>query len=210
MATKPLYTCGTCGLHFTRRFNAKRHNNNLHANKADIVTFSEYVVGRTSGKYPPDNPSFYRIKNSNASKRNVVHHYENDNNTHFNHQKHILEFTKTNPTHMPNSKDNSPGARNQFDVERYVILNNLLQSFDSATQSRKKQELEELIDEIGGMLSDFRPPEQVQAVVSGFKRRLDTTTDCTDLHTELNNYRTTLIDQVLGRPARSNIHTNKS
>jgi hypothetical protein len=111
---------------------------------------------------------------------------------------------------MPNSRDNTPGAHNQFDVERYVILNNLLQSFDSATQSRKKQELEELIDEIGGMLSDFRPPEQVQAVVSGFKRRLDTTTDYTALHTELDNYRTTLIDQVLGGPARSNIHTNKS
>jgi hypothetical protein len=157
-----------------------------------------------------DNPSFYKFKNSNASKRNVVHQYENDNNTHFNQQKHILEFTKTNPMPMPNSRDNTPGAHNQFDVERYVILNNLLQSFDSATQSRKKQELEELIDEIGGMLSDFRPPEQVQAVVSGFKRRLDTTTDYTALHTELDNYRTTLIDQVLGGPARSNIHTNKS
>ena len=204
MATKPLYTCGTCGLHFTRRINAKRHNKN--DNKADIVTFSEYVVGRTSGKYPPDNPSFYRIKNRNPSKRNIVHQYENDNNIYYNQQKYVLDSTKTNP--MPNSRDNTPGARNQFDVERYVILNNILQSFDSATQSRKKQELEELIDEIGGMLSDFRPPEQVQAVVSGFKRRLDTTTDYTALHTELDNYRTTLIDQVLGRPARIFILTN--
>ena len=139
MTTKPLYACGTCGLHFTRRFNAKRHNKNLHDNKADIVTFSEYVVGRTSGKYTPDNPSFYRIKNSNASKRNIVHQYENDNNTHFNQQKHILDSTKTNPVPMPNSRDNMPSAGNQFDVERYVILNNLLQSFDSATQSRKNK-----------------------------------------------------------------------
>jgi hypothetical protein len=64
----------------------------------------------------------------------------------------------------------------------------------------EKKELEELINEIGGMLSDFLPPQQVHAVVSGFKRRLDTTTDYTALHTELDNYRTTLIDQALGRP----------
>jgi hypothetical protein len=207
LTTKPLYACGACGLHFTRKFNAERHNKNLHDNKADIVTFSEYVVGRTSGKYPPGNPS-QRIKNSNASKRNIVHQYENDNNTHYIQQKHVSDSTKSNP--MRNSGDNMLSGRNQVDIERYVILNNLLQTFDRARQSRKKRELEGLINEIGAMLSDFFPPQQVQAVIHGFKRRLDTATDYTVLHSELDNYRTTLIDQALGRPVRSNIHTNKS
>jgi hypothetical protein len=111
---------------------------------------------------------------------------------------------------MRNSTYNMLSGRNQFDIERYVIFNNLLQNFDRARESRKKEEIEELINEIGRMLSDFCPPEKVQAIVTEFKCRLDTTTDYTGLHTELDNYRTTLIDQALGRPARPNIHTTKS
>jgi hypothetical protein len=206
LATKPLYACGTCGLHFTRRFNAERHNKTLHDNKADIVTFSEYMGGRTSGKYPPGNPMSCRIKNSYASKRNIVHQYENDNNTHYNQQKHVLDSTKSNS--MRNSRDNMLSARNQFDIERYV--NNLLEFRQQARENRKKQRIEELIKEIGGMLSDFLLPQQVQAIVIKFKRRLDTTTYYTALHTELYNYRTRLIDQALGRPTQSNTHMNKS
>lgn len=198
MARKPLYACGTCGLNFTRSYNAKRHNKNLHDNKADIVPFSEYAVGRMSGKYPPGNPSFYRIKNRNSSKRNIVHQYENDNNTHYNQQKHVLDSTKTNP--MRNSRDNMLSARNQFGIERYVIFDNFLKNMDRAREGRKKQEIEELINEIGRMLSDFRTPERVQAIVTGFKHKLDSTTDYTALYTELDNYRTRLVDRALGRP----------
>lgn len=58
------------------------------------------------------------------------------------------------------------------------------------------------------MLCDFRPPEQVQAIVTGFKRKLDSTTDYTALYTELDNYRTRLVDRALGRPTWSdNIRT---
>jgi hypothetical protein len=207
LARKPLYACGTCGLNFTRSYNAKRHNKNLHDNKAYIVTFSEYMVGRMSGKYPPGNPSFYRIKNRNPSKRNIVHQYENDNNIYYNQQKYVLDSTKTNP--MPNSRDNMPNARNQFDIERrIVIFHNILQSFDRARESRKKQEIEELINEIGRMLSDILPPEQVQAKVTEFKRRLDTTTDYIALHDELYNYRMRLIDQAQRGPIWSNTYTN--
>ena len=204
MAAKPLYACGTCGLHFSRRYNAQRHNKNLHDNRADIVTFSEYMVGRKSGKYPPGNPSFYRIKNSNAGKPNIVHQY--DNNTYYNQQKHVLDSAKTNP--MCNSRDNMPSARNQFDIERYIIFDNLLQSFDRARESRKKQEIEELIYEIGKRLSDFLTPEQMQAIVTGFKCKLDATTDYTALYTELYNYRTRLVNRALGRPTGSDTYTN--
>jgi hypothetical protein len=199
LAAKPLYACGTCGLHFTRSFNAGRHNKKLHDNKADIVTFSEYMIGRMSGKYLPGNPSLYRIKKRNASKPSIVHQYESDNNNHFDQQKFILGSTKTNPPY--NSRNNTQSAYNELDTQKYIeIFNSLLQSFDRATQSRKRQEIEELINEIGRMLSDFRPREQVQAIVTGFKRRLDTTTDYSALHTELDNYRTRLIDQALGLP----------
>ncbi|MFL6402716.1 MAG: hypothetical protein ACJ71M_04470 [Nitrososphaeraceae archaeon] len=67
MSKKPLYACGMCGLYFTRRYNANRHNRNLHYNKADIIPFQEYMLGRMSGKYMPGNPSSYRIKDRSTS-----------------------------------------------------------------------------------------------------------------------------------------------
>jgi hypothetical protein len=196
LSRKPLYVCGSCGLDFTRSYNAKRHNKNLHDNKADIVTFSEYMIGRMSEKYPPANPSLYRTKNRNAIKLNIVHKYKNDYHTHFNQQKYVLNSTKTNPVY--NSRHNTLSARNQFD--------NLLESFDRTIESQNKQEIETLINDIGRMLSDFFPLEQVQAIVTGFKRRLDTTTDYTALRTKLDNYRTGLVDRALGRPTWSNTH----
>jgi hypothetical protein len=185
VATKPLYACGTCGLHFTRKFNARRHNEKLHDNKADIVTFSEYMVGRTLGKYPPGNPSLYRIKKRNTSKPSIVHQYESNNNNHFNQQKFILDSTKTDPLY--NSRDNPQSAYNQFDTQKY-----------RAIESRKKQEMEELINEIEQMLYDFCPHEQVQAITTDFKRKFNnTTTDYTALRTELDNYRTSLVNRYV-------------
>jgi hypothetical protein len=202
LTRKPLYACGTCGLDFTRSYNAERHSKNLHDNKADIVTFSEYMIGRTSGKYPPGNPSLYRIKNRKSSKPSIVHQHENDNNTHFNQQKYALDSTKTSP--ICDSRDNTESVSYQFDIKKYV--DNLLQPFNRARESRKKQEIEELINEIERMLYDFYSHEQVQAIVTEFKRRFNATTDYTALHTALDNYRTSLVDRALGRPTWSNTH----
>jgi translation initiation factor 2B subunit (eIF-2B alpha/beta/delta family) len=84
---------------------------------------------------------------------------------------------------------------------------NLLQPFNRARESRKKQKIEELINEIERMLYDFYPHEQVQAIVTEFKRRFNATTDYTALHTTLDNYRISLVDRALGRPTWSNTHT---
>lgn len=199
MAIKPLYACGTCGLHFTRRFNAERHNKKLHDNKADIIPFSEYMIGRTSGKYPPGNPSLYRIKKRNASKPSIVHQYQSDNNNPFNQQKFILDSTKTDPLY--NSRDNTQSAYNQFDTQK--CTDNLPQPFGRPRESRKKREIGELINEIQRRLYDFCPPEQVQAIITDFNRKFNTTTDYTALYTELDYYRTSLI-------ARAQFHFSNS
>jgi hypothetical protein len=88
------------------------------------------------------------------------------------------------------------------------MFDNLLKNMYRDREGRKKQEIEELINEIGRMHCDFRPPEQVQAIVTGFKRKLDSTTDYTALYTELDNYRTRLVDRALGRPTWSDTYTN--
>ena len=70
---KPSYVCSTCGQDFTRKANAKRHNQNIHSDKGIIVTFMEYLVRRLSGMYQPADPLSYRIKNKYKAKDKIVH-----------------------------------------------------------------------------------------------------------------------------------------
>lgn len=174
------------------------------------MTFSEYTIGRMSGKYPPPgNPLQYRIKNSNTNKGRIVHQYDENgkNTTHFNQQKNILDSTI--PNSVRNLRDNVPSTHNQFGNEKYAMCHNLLQGLDRDRESRKKRETEELIYEVGGMYSDFLPHEKVQAIVTEFKSRLDSATSYTAIHAlyiELDNHRTRLFNQALGRVTWSNLH----
>ncbi|HJT47146.1 MAG TPA: hypothetical protein VJ729_03105 [Nitrososphaeraceae archaeon] len=71
---KPSYVCSICAQDFTRKYNANRHNQNIHFGKAEIVRFLEYLVGRVSGKYQPRDPLLYRNKNrKNSGRATVVH-----------------------------------------------------------------------------------------------------------------------------------------
>lgn len=77
-----MYICTTCGEDFTRRYNAIRHNRNIHCNTAEIVRFVEYVAGRASGKYLEPDPLLYRSKKWND--KNIIHnviHESNENNS---------------------------------------------------------------------------------------------------------------------------------
>jgi hypothetical protein len=68
----PLYVCGTCSQHFTRRYNANRHNENIHANRAEIVRFLEYLIGRSIGKYLASDPLSYRSKRRSYNKVSMI------------------------------------------------------------------------------------------------------------------------------------------
>jgi hypothetical protein len=50
------WVCATCAEHFTRKYSASRHNNNLHFGNGLIVTLLDYIVGRASGQYLPSDP----------------------------------------------------------------------------------------------------------------------------------------------------------
>jgi hypothetical protein len=69
----PLYVCGTCSQHFTRRYNANRHNKNIHANRAEIARFLEYLIGRSIGKYLASDPLSYRSKRRSYNKDVIIH-----------------------------------------------------------------------------------------------------------------------------------------
>ena len=67
--TRINWVCATCEEHFTRKYSASRHNNNLHFGNGLIVTFLDYIVGRVSGQYLPSDPRTSKNHNS------LIHDY---------------------------------------------------------------------------------------------------------------------------------------
>jgi hypothetical protein len=61
--SRPNYVCVICSEHFTRKYSAKRHNQNLHNGMGEIVRLIDYLAGRSSGQYMPDNPFWYKRNN---------------------------------------------------------------------------------------------------------------------------------------------------
>jgi hypothetical protein len=57
--SRPNYVCATCSEHFTRKYSANRHNSNLHGGRSEIVSYIEYMAGRSSGRYLASHPSWY-------------------------------------------------------------------------------------------------------------------------------------------------------
>src|SRR5215467_7592893 len=67
------YVCATCSEHFTRRYSATRHNLTIHKGIGEIVTYIEYLVARSSGKYRPSHPSLYRKRRGEKRNHNFGH-----------------------------------------------------------------------------------------------------------------------------------------
>ncbi|MGB6533088.1 MAG: hypothetical protein WBF33_33775 [Candidatus Nitrosopolaris sp.] len=60
---RPSYVCTICSEYFTRKYSAKRHNQNLHNSMGEIVILIDYLAGRSSGQYTPNNPFWYKRNN---------------------------------------------------------------------------------------------------------------------------------------------------
>jgi hypothetical protein len=60
---RPSYVCTVCSEHFTRKYSARRHNNNLHNGAAEIVRLIDYLAGRGSGQYVANNPFWHKRNN---------------------------------------------------------------------------------------------------------------------------------------------------
>lgn len=57
------WVCAICGQGFTRKTSARRHNDNLHLEQANIVRPLDYVIGRVSGDFTtPADPILYRAR----------------------------------------------------------------------------------------------------------------------------------------------------
>ena len=63
---KARWVCPNCEMYSSRKYNVKRHIQNVHNGNGQIVSFIDYEVGRRNGIYPPVLPPLY-IKKSSAT-----------------------------------------------------------------------------------------------------------------------------------------------
>ncbi len=55
------YVCTVCSEHFTRKYSAKRHNQNIDSGAAEIVRLIDYLAGRSSRQYMPDKEACVQV-----------------------------------------------------------------------------------------------------------------------------------------------------
>jgi hypothetical protein len=76
--SRPSYVCTVCSQHFTRKYSGQRHNSNIHNGRSEIVSYIQYMVGRSSGQYPASHPSWFRkhkhfqVNHSYPSENHVI------------------------------------------------------------------------------------------------------------------------------------------
>jgi hypothetical protein len=209
LTKKPLYVCSTCGQDFTRRYNASRHNQNIHSNKAQIIRFLEYLIGTLSGKYLPGDPLLYRMKNRNKNRPNIVHENE-DNNSCYGGRFDVSSIkSMLQPTAEPienridgknanfNNSTGSIKTRNNLTDDLNTLNDNFQPSGKEAKEFSQKQKIEEEIRHIERMLYDFYPPQKVQILVGNLIIKYNATTDYTGFRKNLENYRSTLVGRYL-------------
>jgi hypothetical protein len=50
---KPIWACTECGMYSSRRYSVKRHIKNIHGGSANLVSYTDYLLGRKWGYYWP-------------------------------------------------------------------------------------------------------------------------------------------------------------
>jgi hypothetical protein len=203
MVKNPLYVCSVCGQDFTRRYNANRHNQNIHSDKADIVRFLEYLIGRICAKYLPGDPLSYRLKNGKNNNKTTFVHESADNNN--------LLHEKSNPPTKTVSYEANPreGGMDGFNsvagantrtnptLDYLLRLKTIIQLQERKHQEFLKQKIQDKLKDIELMLHDFNDPDTVRTLITELTKKYYATTDYVGFNRELESYRDSLVDRYL-------------
>jgi hypothetical protein len=155
------WVCATCGEHFTRKYSATRHNNNLHAGNGLIVTLLDYIVGRASGQYLPSD------HRTSKNYKPFIHDY-----TPRWPSKPVLQGTANSDRPYPannNNNYNNNMYENSDLSYRYPTPNTINNADDKPVD--KVQVRTRKYDEIRTLVAKYYTPEAVEntlAVVRGY------------------------------------------
>jgi hypothetical protein len=67
MSGKPRWACAMCGMYSSRKYNVKRHIENLHNGLGNIISFIDYIAGRRQGIYFSNPIPNYLMKQSQTA-----------------------------------------------------------------------------------------------------------------------------------------------
>ena len=139
------WVCATCGEHFTRKYSATRHNNNLHAGNGLIVRLLDYIVGRASGQYLPSDPRTRKNHNplihdytprwpskpvSQAGASNDRPYPANNNNNYNNNMYENSDLSYRYPTpNTINNADDKPANKVQDRIQKYDEIRTLVAKY---------------------------------------------------------------------------------
>ena len=153
------WVCATCAEHFTRKYSASRHNNNLHSGNGLIVTLLDYIVGRASQQYLPSDPR--TSKNHNP----LIHDY-----TPRWPSKPVSQAGASNDRSYPaNNNKNNNMYENSDPFSYYYPTPNAITNADDKPVDRV-QDRKRKYDEIRTLVAKYYIPEAVEntlAVVIG-------------------------------------------
>jgi hypothetical protein len=161
--TRINWVCATCGEHFTRKYSATRHNNNLHAGNGLIVRLLDYIVGRASGQYLPSDPR------TSKNHKPLIHDY-----TPRWPSKPVSQCIASSDRPYPaanssNSSNNNSMYENSDPSYRYPTPNTTNNADDKP--ANKVQDRIQKYDEIRTLVAKYYIPEAVEntlAVVRGY------------------------------------------
>jgi len=154
------WVCATCGEHFTRKYSATRHNNNLHAGNGQIVRLLDYIVGRASGQYLPSDPR--TRKNHNP----LIHDY-----TPRWPSKPVSQAGASNDRPYPANNNDSNNMYENSDPFFYCYPTpNTINNADDKPANKVQDRIQKY-DEIRTLVAKYYIPEAVEntlAVVRGY------------------------------------------
>jgi len=156
------WVCATCGEHFTRKYSAIRHNNNLHAGNGLIVTLLDYIVGRASNQYLQSDP---RISKNHKP---LIHDYTPRWPSKPVSQ-HIANNNRPYPAAANSNSDNKNMYENSDPFYRYPTPNTINSAGDKPANN--VQDRIQKYDEIRTLVAKYYIPEAVEntlAVVRGY------------------------------------------
>jgi hypothetical protein len=164
---RPSYVCATCSEHFTRKHSAKRHNQNLHNGMGEIVRLIDYLAGRSSGKYKPDNPFWYKHFNpyNNIGSTTIPDTIGNSFRPRYlPQQTHLAESSYPSENHV--IADTAISSRPETLLQAYPLPTALPNSQTPAVHQLQK------LDELELLLSKFGSPDNAYVILELAKYNL--------------------------------------
>jgi hypothetical protein len=149
------WVCATCEEHFTRKYSASRHNNNLHLGNGLIVTLLDYIVGRASHQYLPSD------HRTNKNYNPLIHDYTPGWPS-----KPVSQGIASNNRPYPanNNNNNNNNMYENSDPFHYYPTPNAITNADDKPVD-KVQDRKRKYDEIRTLVAKYYIPEAVEKIL---------------------------------------------